>query len=180
MISYRAYITTIIHFYSDLPFTYTFIHYTHLGFATFHIFTLRHFTCIALLFSFYIFLAFYYIIPFHFHFLLPLDGIPFIAQFWDKQQDLNLTFIFTWRLMVVWAVSGLSGSPVPSRLLPVSHPPHATYLQLVFSPLLLYLSNDDLHFTLLDLISFLRIQGKNYLHYSFHCLLSTSISSARP
>jgi hypothetical protein len=77
MISYRAYITTILHFYSNLPFTYTFIRYTYLGFDTLHIFTLRHCTCIALLFSFHIFLALCYIIPFHFHFLFPFDFLYF-------------------------------------------------------------------------------------------------------
>ncbi len=67
--------------------------------------------------------------------------------------------------MVVWAVSDLSGFHDTSGLLPVSHPPHATYLQLVFSPLLvfLYLSNDDLHLALHVLFAILRIKGKTNL-----------------
>jgi hypothetical protein len=70
-------------------------------------------------------------------------------------------------------VDGSMTSPflVSSRPLPVSHPPHATYLQLVFFPVNRFLcySKDDLPFALLVHFAILRIKRKT--HYLFPFLL---------
>jgi hypothetical protein len=142
MIFYRAYIATILHFYIyiitllDPSPTRSYIlhiwfcYISHLYITAFHMF-------IAVLFyilHFLIFL-FYHSITFPF-FILPFDDIPFPIQFSRQKPKKQRNFIFTWRLTVVRAASDLSCFPVTSRLLPASHPPHATYLQLVFNPLL--------------------------------------------
>ncbi len=60
---------------------------------------------------------------------------------------------------------------VSSRPLPVSHPPHATYLQLVFFSVNHFLrySKDDVPFALLVQFDIMRLKRKTY--YSFPFLL---------